>query len=519
MSRLPSSISAIFLLLAGACGSASGRRDSTPGDGTGNTDSADSASTPDGSDSVNRDSTDSADGIDSANGIDSTHPILPNVLILLTDDQRHDTIHALGNQLIQTPNIDRLAYAGTSFTQASCQGGVNGALCITSRASLMTGRTINHLAGDDGAGQVIPPEHTTLPELLRQAGYVTFGTGKWHSDVASYARIFDHADNIFFGGMEFPENGGHEHPLLHHFDPTGEYPPEAQFQGDKFSSTMYADAMIEFIKTLPKEGRPFFGYVAFTVPHDPRTAPAPFDTLYDPGQTPLPDNFLPQHPFDNGDLYNRDESLLPIPRDPDQIRKEIATYYGMISHVDQQIGRILDTLEEQKLLDHTIIIFAGDNGLQLGSHGLIGKGSVYEESIRVPMIIAGPGIATNVIDEQLVYLSDVLPTVSALLGLAPPASSDGNVMLGTNAALPRQATFYQYSRLHRAIRTADHWKLIGYRLTAIDAQFDNMQLFNLNVDPYEMNDLSMQDGYQAKFSEMQSLLASVRALYDDPLLK
>ena len=203
----------------------------------------------------------------------------PNVLILLTDDQRRDTVHALGNQFIQTPNIDRLARAGTSFGQASCQGGVNGALCITSRASLMTGRTINHLAGEDGAGQVIPVEHTTLPELLRQAGYVTFATGKWHSDCASYARIFDHADNIFFGGMLFPEDGGQEHPLLHHFDPTGAYPAEARFRAERFSSTMFADAAIDFIKTLPAEGRPFFGYVAFTAPHDPRTPPAPFDTM------------------------------------------------------------------------------------------------------------------------------------------------------------------------------------------------------------------------------------------------
>jgi arylsulfatase A-like enzyme len=446
-------------------------------------------------------------------------PIRSNVLILLTDDQRFDTVHALGNQLIQTPNLDRLARAGTSFSQASCQGGVNGALCITSRASLMTGRTINHLAGDDRSGAVIPAEHTTLPELLRQNGYVTFATGKWHSDVASYARIFDHADNIFFGGMEFPENGGHEHPLLYHFDPTGQYPPEAQFQGDKFSSTMYADAAIDFIKTLAMEGRPIFGYVAFTVPHDPRTAPPPYDTMYDPTQTPLPDNFLPEHPFDNGDLHNRDESLLPIPRDPDQIRREIATYYGMISHVDLQIGRILDALEEQNLLDNTIIIFAGDNGLALGSHGLIGKGDVYEDSIRVPMILAGPGIAANSIDNQLVYLSDMLPTVAALLGLDPPASSDGSPVLGAKAVAPRQCTLYQYSHLQRAIRTADNWKLIGYRLTAIDAQFDRMQLFNLNVDPSEMNDLSAADGYQGKLSAMQALLASERALYDDPLIK
>ena len=328
---------------------------------------------------------------------------LPNVLVLLTDDQRHDTVHALGNQLIQTPNIDRLAHAGTSFTQASCQGGLSGAVCITSRAALMTGRTINDLDGAD----TIPVDHTTLPELLRQAGYFTFATGKWHNDIASHVRIFDYAANIFFGGMHFPEDGGQEHPLYFHFDPTGIYPAEAQ----------------------------------------------------------LPDNFLPEHPFDNGELHNRDEDLLPIPRDPVLVRKEIAAYYGMISEVDAQIGRILDALEQQNLRDRTLVIFAGDNGLALGSHGLLGKQNVYDDSVRVPMIISGPGIAANVVSDRFAYLHDLLPTVASLLGIDPPMSSQGNALLNANAARPRQVAYHQYRDLHRAIRTVDDLKFIGYRLT------------------------------------------------------
>jgi arylsulfatase A-like enzyme len=441
--------------------------------------------------------------------------VLPNVLILFTDDQRFNTVNALGNPLIQTPNMDRLARAGTAFSQATCLGGVNGALCVSSRASLMTGRTINHL---DGAGDVIPPEHTTLPEMLRQAGYVTFATGKWHSDRASFARLFDHADNIFFGGMHFPEDGGHEHPRLYHFDPTGAYPASAQFVGDKFSSIMYADAAIGFLETLPAEGRPFFGYVAFTAPHDPRTPPAPFAAMYDAEQIPLPDNFLPQHPFDNGDLYNRDEMLLPIPRDPDQVRRQIAAYYGMISEVDAEIGRILDTLVEQKLQDRTLVIFAGDNGLALGAHGLLGKQNLYEESLRIPMIVAGPGVAANFVDERFIHLSDLLPTVAGLLGLAPPATSEGSPLLGPTAVGARPVGYFQYADLHRAIRTTDHWKLIGYRRGGAGAAFDHLQLFNLANDPSELFDLSGAAGYQPKLEEMLSDLAGERSRYDDPLL-
>jgi arylsulfatase A-like enzyme len=307
--------------------------------------------------------------------------------------------------------------------------------------------------------------------------------------------------------------------LLYHFDPTGTYPAEAQFHGDRFSSVMYADAAIEFIRTLPTRGRPALIYVAFTAPHDPRTPPPPFDTLYDPGQTPLPDNFLPEHPFDNGELHNRDEDLLPIPRDPNQVRKEIAAYYGMISEVDSEIGRILDTLEQEHLLDQTIIVFAGDNGLALGSHGLLGKQNVYDDSVRVPLIIAGPGIAANVVSDRFAYLHDLLPTLAALLGLDPPASSEGSTLLGANSAVHTPTAYHQYRDLHRGIRTADHWKLIGYRLTATGSQFDRLQLFDLNADPSEMNDLSTVDSYQVKLGEMQSRLAGERARYDDPLLK
>ena len=479
MPRPPFIASAALFLLAGACGGIGERRDGA------------------------------------AVVLPDAAPAFPHVLVLLTDDQRHDTVHALGNPLIKTPNIDRLAHAGTSFTQAACQGGISGALCITSRAALMTGRTINHLDGAD----TIPADHTTLPELLRQAGYFTFATGKWHNDRASHVRIFDSADNIFFGGMHFPEDGGHEHPLLYHFDPTGTYPAEAQFHGDRFSSVMYADAAIEFIRTLPTRGRPALIYVAFTAPHDPRTPPPPFDTLYDPGQTPLPDNFLPEHPFDTGELHNRDEDLLPIPRDPNQVRKEIAAYYGMISEVDSEIGRILDTLEQEHLLDQTIIVFAGDNGLALGSHGLLGKQNVYDDSVRVPLIIAGPGIAANVVRDRFAYLHDLLPTLAALLGLDPPASSEGSTLLGANSAVHPPTAYHQYRDIHRGIRTADHWKLIGYRLTATGSQFDRLQLFDLNADPSEMNDLSTVDSYQVKLGEMQSRLAGERARYDDPLLK
>ncbi|MFQ8600584.1 MAG: sulfatase-like hydrolase/transferase [Oscillospiraceae bacterium] len=121
-----------------------------------------------------------------------------NVLFILTDDQRYDAIHALGNPAIHTPNMDRLVEMGTAFTNAHIPGGTSGAICMPSRAMINTGRTLFSLAGE---GQDIPPEHTTLAEVFAQAGYTTFGTGKWHNGTPSFARGFSSGDNIFFGGM------------------------------------------------------------------------------------------------------------------------------------------------------------------------------------------------------------------------------------------------------------------------------------------------------------------------------
>jgi arylsulfatase A-like enzyme len=191
----------------------------------------------------------------------------------------------------------------------------------------------------------------------------------------------------------------------------------------------------------------------------------------------------------------------------------------MISEVDFEIGRILDTLEEQHLSDRTLVVFAGDNGLALGAHGLLGKQNLYEETLRVPMIMVGPGIAASVVDDRYAYLSDVMATVASLLDLAPPASNEGSALLGTNVAFSRPNGYFQYRDIHRAIRTADHWKLIGYRLTATGVDFDRMQLYNLDDDPIEMNDLSRVDGGQGKLAELQSLLAAERARYDDPLVQ
>jgi arylsulfatase A-like enzyme len=437
----------------------------------------------------------------------------PNILILFTDDHSYNAVGGLGNKMVKTPNIDKLIKEGTSFTKASCLGGKHGALCVVSRAGMMTGRYLNSL---QGGADVIPPEQMMMPELLKKQGYKTFATGKWHNNKEAHVRAFDDADNIFWGGMNFPKEGGHEHTPMSHFDPTGQYPKEAQFKAESYSSTAFADAAIAYLNKNKDSQQPFFAYVAFTSPHDPRTPPPPYDKMYDPKDMPLPKNFLPQHPFDNGEMEVRDEKLLPTPRTPEMIKKEIALYYGMITEVDAQIGRIIAALKANGQDKNTLIIFAGDNGLAMGSHGLIGKQSVYDHSMRIPLVLVGANIPKNKKNEALVSLSDIFPTVCSYLNIEKPTSSEGKNLLEAienPKKVFRENMYYKYRDIQVAVRTHDNWKLIKYNVTGVE----HTQLFNLNKDPYETKNLAENPKFEQKLKEMTVILKKEMFFYNDNL--
>ncbi len=432
---------------------------------------------------------------------------LPNIVFLFTDDQRFNTIHSLGNEAVLTPNIDRLAEQGISFTRAHIMGGTSGAICMPSRAMLMTGRSLFHL---EMKGATIPDDHVMFPEILRDLGYQTFGTGKWHNGKQSYARCFTHGGKIFFGGMS-----DHLKVPYFDFDSSGIYPEEKKRIGEKFSSELFVDEAIHFLEKHTGEA-PFFIYVSFTAPHDPRMAPDSFAHLYPPEKIELPLNFMEEHPFNNGEMKVRDEKLAPWPRTPEIIREHIAAYYAMITHTDQQIGRLLETLDKLDKKDNTIIVFAGDNGLAVGQHGLLGKQNLYEHSVRVPLIFTGPGIAGNAKNSALCYLIDIYPTICDLVNVKTPEGIEGKSLLPlfeNRDAETRTELFYAYRNLQRGIRTDDNWKMIKYQVN----NEETTQLFDLNNDPWEMNNLANDTGFSDKLLEMINLLDQCMKKYDDPM--
>jgi arylsulfatase A-like enzyme len=207
----------------------------------------------------------------------------------------------------------------------------------------------------------------------------------------------------------------------------------------------------------------------------------------------------------------RDESLLPLPRTVTAVQRELADYYASIGHVDEQIGRILATLRSSGLEENTLVVFSSDNGLAIGSHGLMGKQSLYEHSVRVPLILAGPGVPGGLRTESLCYLQDVFPTLADLAGVAPIEGTDGRSLrplLEDPGAPFRDTIFTAYRDVQRAIRDS-RFKLIRY------PQADRTQLFDLLADPLEREDLASRPDHSETLARMGALLERARAEFGD----
>lgn len=422
----------------------------------------------------------------------------PNILFLFADDMRADALGCAGNSYIKTPAIDQLAETGVRFTSTYVMGGHHGAICAPSRAMLLSGKSLFHVYDKlDGV--------KTMPMHFSESGYVTFGTGKWHNEKSAFEASFQQGKNVFLGGM-----ADHYQIAVRQMGADGKL-TDPEKQG--FSTDLFAGAAIGFIHEYAAGDRknPFFCYVSFTVPHDPYSPREDYMDRYLPQSLPLPGNFMPLHPFQFDQLNVRDENLLEWPRKPDMVRAALADYYGLITHLDDRIGEIIQTLKDRGLYDNTIIVFAADNGLAIGSHGLLGKQNLYEHSTKVPLIISGPGIPAGKEKDAFVYLYDLYPTLAGLCGLPSPVGADGQslqeVIAGRSEGV-RTSLFTAYRHTVRAVRTKE-WKLIRY------PERNHTQLFKLADDPLELNNLANLPDQQSRVKEMTELLVQWQTMAGD----
>mgnify|MGYP000438984125 FL=1 len=413
----------------------------------------------------------------------------PNIVFIFADDQRADTIAALGNPVIKTPNLDRLVKRGVAFTRAYMQGGNGGATCVPSRAMLLSGRSLAQI--DEKL-----LKHQTWPHAFGAAGYATFAAGKWHNGPPSIPKSFQQAKALFVGGMANPLKAPTSDML-----PTGKLTPSKI--SPKHLCEEATDETLAFLKS--QDGKqPFFSYLAFDGPHDPHIVPEGFPIDYAPASIPLPPNFLPQHPFDNGEMVIRDEQLMKWPRPEADVKTMLAEYYRYVSFLDVQVGRVLDAVDASPHAANTIVVYAADSGVARGSHGLIGKQNLYEHSMRVPLIVAGPGIAVDKRSDAMCYLFDVMPTLGKLCGITTPQGSNGrefSSVLKDPSKPARPFLMFGYKSIQKALNDG-RWKLIRY------PHVDRTQLFDLQADPYETKDLSALPEHAERIKAMLAKLAA-----------
>ena len=443
----------------------------------------------------------------------------PNILFIFADDQCYETVGKLGLTDIETPNLDRLMDSGTSFTRAYNMGSWSGAVCVASRHMLNTGRFIWEAEEASKNAEKERNAGRWWSEYLKKAGYKTYMTGKWHVR-ANAEKCFDMVRNVR-GGMPNQTPEGYNRPLPGKKDPWSPYDTKfgGFWKGGTHWSEVTADDALFFLSEAEnhKGKEPFFAYIGFNAPHDPRQAPKHFIDKYPLKRIKIPKNFLPMYPYKEkiGCPHSlRDEKLAPMPRTEHSIKVNRQEYYAIITHMDQQIGRILDALDQSDFSDNTYIFFSADHGLGVGQHGLMGKQNLYEHSTKVPFIVSGPDIPKGEIISLPIYLQDVMPSTLALAGVKKPRHVRFNNILplarGKTKIPPYKEIYGAYLQLQRSI-TVENFKMITYPNVPI------IRLFDLKNDPYETKDLALTQMGKRKIKQMLPRLFELQKEMNDAL--
>lgn len=448
----------------------------------------------------------------------------PNFLFMIADDLTFRVFEQPLKAEVKTPNLDRLRAQGCAFTHCFHQGAFSGAVCVPSRTMLNTGvstfKAENAIPANESFG------HPTWGQTFREDGYDTFITGKWHLDAVSLQRSF--SEQVSVGPGFLPST-----PDMYHRPAPGNTwnPADEALKGHwldnklwdrkeehavQHSSVVYADSAIGYLASRRGKSHPFFMYVGFNAPHDPRQAPQSFLDMYPEDKITVPPNFVPQHPFDQGMADGRDEVLAPFPRTEEIVKTHRREYYAIISHMDQQIGRILDALEASGHAGNTYVILTADHGLAVGEHGLMGKQNQYECSMHMPLLMRGPGIRAGKQVDELVYQHCMYATTCELAGIPVP----GHVEFPSLAKMLRseqpepiyEATFGWLTKFQRSVRTKKY-RMIFYPLLG------KYQLFDMENDPWELKDLATDAKYGSVVEQMMGAMRRLQRELGDPLLK
>lgn len=407
---------------------------------------------------------------------------LPNVILIISDDHAPGALGVL-DPLLKIPNLDKLARSGVRFSNAF----TNTSICAPGRACIMTGLYSRQNGVIDN--EFIPKRRDSLLPLLQKAGYLTGFSGKLH-----WPMVPDPSEFGFdWRGAMVPGASLFGHPTFAYYGQDKKPARISKEEGD----TAITDAAISFLES--NRDKRFFLWLAYFSVHAPLLMPKKFQEMYDPNAMKLPPNFVSKH---EGPMLAGSTGTTayggPV-TDPELIKKGTALYYGMLSYLDEQIGRVLDSLQKLGLSRKTLIVFVGDNGFMLGNQGYAGKGFLYEESIKAPLLFTWPGkIKPRVVDE-LVYQMDILPTVMEAARAPVPPGLAGKSLLpllqGKRARLREEVFCELYPRKWKAVRTRE-WKYIATPELG-------EELYRLTEDPYEMKNLAGEEKHRAVLEKLR----------------
>lgn len=438
----------------------------------------------------------------------------PNIVLIMSDDHAQHGISSYGSQLFDTPNIDRLATEGMRFTRAL---GVN-SLCGPARAALITGKH-SHINGITTNNQEFDNKQQTFPTLLQAAGYHTALIGKWH--LRSEPQGFDYYNVMKSQGSyyncEFCENGN----------------PWRREPG--YLTNVITDNAIEWLQGRRRD-QPFCLLVHHKAPHGPDIHEPRHARLFEEVTIPEPDSihdhWESREPLRTGecgasklinihwtqDIYEQLKASAPKEkraRTSVIYQQMIKGYLRLVTSLDENVGRLLDYIDEAGLRENTVVIYTSDNGFFLGDHGLFNKMWMYEESLRLPLLVRHPGtIKAGSVNEQLVSILDLAPTLLDLASAPIPGDLQGRSIVPLlHGDLPenwRSSVYYQfygYGRplevpRHYGIRTRAH-KLVFYPDHADGAYWE---LFDLRQDPEEYHNVYRDARNQALIMELQDQL-------------
>ncbi|MCC9657735.1 sulfatase-like hydrolase/transferase [Rhodopirellula halodulae] len=440
----------------------------------------------------------------------------PNIIFIFADDLCFDSIAELGNEEVETPNLDRLAREGTSFSHAYNMGSWSGAVCLASRTMLNSGRFVWQAKEIYQQSEREREEGRWWGEMLKAAGYRTYMTGKWHCR-ANAQKSFDVVRDVRPGmPKDFPE--GYNRPIEGQPDPWSPSDPKwgGFWEGGTHWSEVVANHADDFFADAAEHDEPTFMYLAFNATHDPRQAPQEFLDKYPAEQILVPQNYQPLHPYAEEigcGRSLRDERLAPFPRTEFAVRVHRREYYALLTHMDAMIGRILDAVDQSGEADNTWIFFTADHGLAVGQHGLLGKQNPYDHSVRVPFLVKGPGVQAGGRVKEPVYLQDVMPTTLELAQIEKPAHIDFHSVLPLmNGARSAYPTIYgAYLDLQRSIRT-EQYKLIVF------PKAKTVQLFDMLNDPLEQHDLAANPAMAAIVKDLFDQLQILQTSLGDELV-